>query len=395
MSFSKQPSWYASPIQINSTAISGDGSRCLLGTSNEYSSGLFSVVAYDDAGTVLWTDPITNQASYQGVFWVALSDNGQYAAAGGEVAKSGDNPGFLRIYNAESGEVLLSVSLPRRVNQVSFSSTGSLLIASYGQYISLYKNTDGSFSEAGVYDLGDNYDCGSVVMCQYGSYASAAVTNYSTTPASGEILCFSTTESQLNCVSRFATSVGAVRTAISVDGTWWGASMHDGSCVAFSNQNYDQPQWIYTPPADLLGGKSLSVAYGFDMVINGASEIIFSVGANIEGGDEGKLGCLYSVTSQYENGVFVPALKWLNFLQYSPNPGVSMDLDGKYVTATDGKPGGSTAETPGNFYLYDWSTGAQVFQYPTEIMNWPMNISSKGNAIFGASDTGLGYYWKG
>ena len=72
-----------------------------------------------------------------------------------------------------------------------------------------------------------------------------------------------------------------------------------------------------------------------------------------------------------------------------------MDLDGKYVTATDGKPGGSTAETPGNSYLYDWSTGAQVFQYPTEIMNWPMNISSKGNAIFAASDTGLGYYWKG
>ena len=64
------------------------------------------------------------------------------------------------------------------------------------------------------------------------------------------------------------------------------------------------------------------------------------------------------VESIAQQGHESPQQQLLADIQYSPNPGVSLDREANYVTATDGKPvnkhsGGKTPESPGNFYLFD------------------------------------------
>ncbi|MCF6301542.1 MAG: hypothetical protein L3J52_10570, partial [Proteobacteria bacterium] len=76
-------------------------------------------------------------------------------------------------------------------------------------------------------------------------------------------------------------------------------------------------------------------------------------------------------------------------------PGVLMDLNATYVSATDGKPDGKTiSESSGSFYLFSADTGELVWKYDTPMMNWPMMLARDGKSVFGGSDDGSVYYWK-
>lgn len=422
MTQNTEPSWICNPkpgTQINSTAVSADGSLCILGTSSEYDQGDFGVYAYDQHGTQLWFDS-WGQDIYQGVFWTAISQNGRFAAAGGRTSKTGSEQGMLCVYDAATGKVMLQETLPGRVNEVEMSADGSLLVAVVNDQVRLYGYAYPEFILRSTHQLAGQYciSCGisddgsHIVVGSYRSYDNP-------TGPEGMVQVFANNGGSLEPIASPCTSLGKIlRVAMVHDGSWWGASTHSGACAAFSTQSSapDRLAWTFSPP-----NKNLSVAYAFAICKTPTGQVYAACGANESGQSNGCVFAMETVLSNNTPNGFEAQMLWLNELQYDPNPGVNMDAQAMYITATDGQPifdssnastnkdglmsrvadhepsssnNSSTQETPGNFYLYQRDTGALLFQYPTSLMNWPMAISSQGNAIFAASDNGFAYYWR-
>lgn len=386
------PSWStatSSTFQVNSVATSADGQRCVYGTSSEYGTGQFDVLCYNAAGERLWTNNFSPADATQGVFWVAISADGNYAAAGGEIAK---DKGLLTAYSVKTGQTLLSVSLGSRVNQVSLSADGRYLLAVFSSTVQLYTLDDmkSSYSKTSEVSLNPYY-LNSCEISQCGGAAVVSAMLYSdnkSSSTSGAVYNYANSAGVLTELSKHMLDrAGPMRVAITENNECFGASLHDGSCIVFSPNNLSQPLWQYTPSVS-----NLSVAYALDMTIDQGGQLIVACGANLYGGDKG--GYLYLLRSKWQSEAYVPELLWDTELEYAANPGVSLDLNANYVTATDGKPSDPPKESPGNFYLFDLATGKLCWQYPTTQMNWPMMLAADGRSVFGGSDDGAVYYWK-
>lgn len=389
---SSVPAWSVTPQaknQINSTAISGNGDRLILGTSNEYGSGQFAVFCYDSKGSLLWQHPVTRSPEpiYQGVFWVAISRDGKYAAAGGEISKQGE--GFLFAYEVDSGEILLDSPARGRVNQVSLSEQGDSLLAAFGNQVALFKLQDRKYVLADTYAADDQATVNSAVLCNEGNRAVFSAIQYSDNESSnmasfGSVFALNIENDKLSLQDRTDFDTGPIRVSIIDSGQWWGASLHDGSCVVLNDFSETLPVWRYVPE------ERTGVAYAFSIVESEDKELYVTYGANIEDSTYG--GCVYALKSEVVYGAIKPSLMWRGMTEFGVNPGVNMDLAPQYVTATDGTPSGHD-ETVGNFYLFDHKTGTQLWDFPSSMMNWPMPVAANGNAIFGASDNGNAYYW--
>jgi WD40 repeat protein len=387
---SSTPTWSVTPTpvyQVNSVAINADGQRCVFGTSSEYGDGVFSVFAYSGSGELLWQNALSQQSATQGVFWVAISANGKYASAGGELAK---DQGFLRAYNVDTGVSMLDASLSGRVNQVSLSADGNYLLAVYENSVQLYSLN----AAKSAYILTDSHDLSpsylnSAVLSTDGQHAVVSAMLYSegdSTSTSGSVLYFSVDQGTLAQQTTFTlASAGPMRVAMTENGECFGAALHDGSCVVYRSNNLQQALWQYTPTV-----AELSVAYGFDLTLNQGGQLIVACGANT-GGPKG--GYLYVLTSLWQIDKYVPQLLWDAQLDYAANPGVCLDKNATYVTATDGKPSNPPQESPGNFYLFDVASGQQCWKFTTSLMNWPMMISADASRVFGGSDNGSVYCW--
>lgn len=392
MSISKTPKWTATPttgLQINSVAISPDGALSLCGTSNEFGTGQFALFCYNAAGTLIWQQSVTGANATQGVFWVALSADKRFAAAGGESAK---NAGFLTVCNAATGTILLNIQqgLPGRVNQVSFSDDGTLLVAAYSNAVQLYRlQDDGTFGYRSTVTIDAAFDCINAVISGDGSRVWAAAINYGTTPYTGLVACIEIRGDLFSIVNKYTLSTGAMRIATTPNGMFAAAALHTGGCALFWAGQKDSPAWTYTPSQS-----TLSLAYAIAITQTTGGNVVVACGTN-QTGDGGflyRVDAIPSGTSQW-----TPSLRWISTLQYSANPGVSLDQNADLVTATDGKPKQSdieaTPESPGNFYLFDGASGTCLWQYPTAIMNWPMVITPDGTAALGGSDDGTLCYW--
>lgn len=392
------PTWSALPtsgLQVNSVAISADGQRCIVGTSNEFGTGAFAVLCYNADGSQRWSMPVGQSGATQGVFWVAASANGQVAAAGGETSKTS---GFLTAYSADEGKLLLNATLAERVNQVALSADGSLLLAVSGSLIQLYLLGSGGYTLVSQQDCSPAY-CNSCGLSADGTVGAVSTTTYndSNGTSTGSVIGLTIQDNQLTVAGTAAFPVAVMRVAVAASGVAWGASLHDGSCALFALGSAGTPVWQYKPPVD-----NLSVAYGFDITQTGDGRIVLAVGANLHvtappPAPAPNMGLLYVVEAVSGNSGPSAQLLWSSQLQYSANPGVSLDTEALYVTATDGQPGdetpGHVVESAGNFYLFNGATGAALWSYPTDQMNWPMTITPDGTAIFGGSDTGSVYYW--
>lgn len=386
------PAWVVTPQpgnQINSTAISGNGDRLILGTSNEYGSGQFAVFCYDAKGSLLWQHPVTDSTEpiYQGVFWVAISRDGKYAAAGGEISKRGH--GFLFAYEVESGEILLDAPTHGRVNQVSLSENGDRLLAVFHNQVGLFTLQDGRYALSDTYTLDDQATANSAMLCNQGNRAVVSVIQYphgenSKIESFGSVLALNIEDKKLSLQGKADLDTGPIRVSIVDSGQWWGAALHDGSCVVLSEFSSTSPVWRYVPE------EQTGVAYAFSIIESEAEELYVAYGANIE--NSNYEGCVYALKSTVTFGAIKPLLMWKSMTEFGVNPGVNMDLGAQYVTATDGTPNGHD-ETAGNFYLFNRETGKQLWVFPTSMMNWPMSIAANGNAIFSASDNGNAYYW--
>lgn len=395
-----QPRWSALPasgLQINSVAISANGQRCIAGTSNEFSTGQFAVLCYDAAGNVRWSMPVGAAGSTQGVFWVAVSANAQYAAAGGETS---DDVGFLVAYDTDQGTQLLNAPQAARINQVALSADGTTLLAVGGSTVQLYALGANGYTLTDEKDFSPS-ECNSCAISDDGSSAvvSTSLWNDVKKSTTGSVVSYGVQGGQLVPSGTAPFPVGVMRVAMASTGAAWGASLHDGSCALFAPGSTNAPVWQFKPPAV----DNLSVAYGFDITQTSDGRVVLAVGANLHvtvpppPAPAPNMGLLYLVEAVSGDAGPAPKLLWSSELQYSANPGVSLDLNAAYVTATDGQPGseqpGHITESAGNFYLFDAAAGTQLWSFATAQMNWPMSITPDGSSVFGGSDTGSVYYW--
>ncbi len=411
MKIAPEPIWSVEPqsgYQINSTAISADGSVCLLGTSREYDSGQFAVYCYDNSKKLLWSKAITDSDVYQGVFWVAVSANGQYGAAGGIkktqskseeettklISADGSGNGFLNIYDLSNGKILLDQSLTSRVNQVAMSDDGTTLVAVAGSEVILCQKVGSSFEKVATVELDSQY-CQSCQLSADGSRAVVGTTNYDDNPDgnyTGQVLVYSTANQALTRTALYQAEVGIQRVSLCSDGSWWAASAHSGQLFAFSADvnSGSSPVWTYTSD-DKDVGVSYSVA-----IARKDETVYVTLGVNLHSENTG--GRLYTMQCPADASEGSgPTQCWQYDITYGVNPGVNMDRNAEYVTATDGQPVSESDndESAGNFYLFRLADDSDplVWSYHTDQMNWPMAISANGNAIFGASDNGYAYFW--
>ena len=383
-------------LQVNSVAISDDGSRCVFGTSNEFGEGTFSTYLYKGDGTEVWKKPVSSKSMKQGIFWTAISGDGKYVASGGE---DSDNKGFLLAYD-ESGTSLLDVSIDSRINQVSLSKDGTYMAACYGNVLEVYKfdSSDSQYKSIGkktLYysDEHKNMDVYSCEISRDGKTIAACGKIFIENVMKGKAYCLKVSdddhvESQGSC----NLYTGALRVALVDSGDFYAVALHDGSCMLFHQDKADAWEWHYQH--DFAG---LKLAYAIDATQTDDGTIYVACGANVDGQDYG--GLLYMLKSkkhdEHHHTQFEPDLEWTAETKLPINPGVSMDLNANYVTATVGKPKpGSSKESAGGFYLYSGPSGAEQWHYKTKLMNWPMMLARDGGSVFGGSDDGSVYYWK-
>lgn len=379
-----------SSLQVNSVSISDDGSRCVFGTSNEFSEGNFATFLLNGDGETIWSKPISSEKTYQGVFWTAISGNGKYVASGGETGKS---QGFLKAYRSEDGKELLSVEPKSRVNQVSLSENGEYLAMCYGSCVVLYRlSEDGlSYNEVGNSDLSPCYvnSCeisreGNVVVASGIIYNDDKASNSSETQ--GRIIAFEVSDGELSKIGECDPGAGSMRVAVTSNGEFWAASLHDGSCVLFHRNDPASYQWKVSPD-----GYSMSLAYAVAITETEERHVFVACGANVH--DQKDDGLLYMVRSEWIHDEHVGKIVWKNPIVRSVNPGVSLDQNATLVTATDGQPIKGSQESPGSFYLFEAQSGNPLMKQDTTLMNWPMMLSYDGKFAFGGSDNGSVYYW--
>lgn len=378
--------------QVNSCATCADGSRIIAGTSQEFGSGQFAVVCLEADGTQRWKQWVGDPGAYQGVFWVAISADGTVAAAGGEFAKSAGS-GFLVAFNADDGTPLLSVTgLPGRVNQVSLSDDGSLLLACHDQSVALYRQTGpSSFALIGTHTVAPHHTVESAMIAGNGTRAVAGSIRYADGATRGGLVSLDITDAGFANPTITEFDAGLMRVAITADGSAWGGCLHDASCVCFLASNTTQPAWRYSCPV------AASIAYAFAISGSATGIVYLACGVNLVIGDDpgAPQGAVISLQCNAAAPAPSPQLRWVMPTQYAVNPGVSLDRWGRLVSATDGKPdsGDETTESAGNFYLFDNVASAVLWSYPTDLMNWPMQIAADGRSVVGASDNGRVYSW--
>jgi hypothetical protein len=388
------PLWTITPdpsLQVNSTALSDDGSCCVFGTSSEYGSGQFGVYCYNGAGQLRWSLPFGEAGSTQGVFWVAASADGQFAAAGGETGKTA---GLLTAYRVADGVQVLNLPTAYRINQVALSGDGSLLLAVLNDTVQLYRYAQGAYTLSSQHSFPLGY-CNSCALSPDGFNAVVSCTFYNDqdpSKNSGRVISLTVAGGQLSVAGSWTSPVGTMRVAIAATGRYWGASLHDGSCVLFNPANTNAPLWRYQPEVANLG-----VAYGFAITHTTDGRVLLACGTNLYVDAPQDSGYLYLVASIASGTGQAPQLCWGATLSYSANPGVSLDREGCFVTATDGKPASGSdpqpGESPGNFYLFDAGAGTLLWRYATPLMNWPMTITPDASRVFGGSDDGSVYCW--
>ncbi len=384
---SVKPTWKACPLPktkeyVNSVAISSDGSKVAAGKYfHNYGPDLGHSLAaaqtkkvglfvWDGTGAPLW-DHIFE--STEGIYWVALSRDGNWAASGGSTGGAG----FIYAYDATKGKRTLTYSPPSRTNMVVFSSDGSVLVAGADQtYVFLRSgSTWGSpqtltCPDPGTGDyvvaVGVSADGQSIVYGTYKGYIVLAENNQGTfvtkgtwqLPAGGEIHWV----------------------AMAADGSGFAAAASGSALYFFNTQTFSttqKPAWT-APLAGCSSGRSVAVSDDGSLVSVVANTA--SPKAPAKATNAGKVFLFANKGTSGEQ-------QWMRPIKRSPNS-TSMDSKGEYVTVADGYPDG----TRGHFHLFS-ADGALQWTFETANMSWPMQISADASGIMAGSDSGFVFYF--
>lgn len=378
------PKWTVTPspagYYINSVAVSGNGGRSVAGTFfHQYSSGAdtaeaakaaapdgqsgtFGTYCYDSMGNLLWKDEFT---AWQGVYWVDISNDGAWAAAGGWMTQT-PATGFVRVYNAVSGTTLATFSTTARVNQVCLSADGTWLVSA-ANTLMLFQRVNGTYQKVDEYKP-TGYDTMETIALS-GDGQTLVAGDYA-----GNILLFSTTGGKFSAPVSWSLGGGYSHSVrITPNGKYFAAGGSSGNFYFFDTAAFrasPAPTVTYNVP----GAGSV---YGVAVAADGSA---FAGIVNVSGGT----GCVYYIGRQGTTGT----LNWTYATAHNPNS-ICINAAFGLVAVADGHPDG----TPGAFYLLNSTTGALLGQYGTSNMSWPITISTDGSAVLAGSDNSNVYYF--
>lgn len=357
---------------INSTAISADGSRCVAATfqgayggsppppSNDY----YCVNCWDRQGKLLWSDMFQ---AFEGAFAVAISGDGSIAAAGGWLK---EGQGYARIYEATTGQQLVTYYFDHRVNGLALSNDGSVLvIAENDAYLA--QQSGGVFpTQPSALGLPAGTIVEAISMPADGSVFVAG-------DHGGNVYLVENNDGSIGSSYSWAggSDMGPLHSvAVSSDGAWFVAVGDSTSVYLFNLDSIKQNQ--YATSLDLASSNRLRW-----VTISADGSFISTVGNVDESG----------VVFGLQNNAGALSTLWDQPAETKQNPNcASTDAAGKYVAVATGyTPYGLTGE----LCLFDGATGARLWHYQTPMMAWPCFISADASGIFAGSDDGVAYYF--
>lgn len=369
------PSWKVSPISspaeyVNSVAISGDGGTVISGTFYfPYAAGVkhssadvqpitVGTFAWSAKGASLWQDKF--QAT-EGVYWVAVSRNGQWAASGGLAAPAS---GFVYAYSVSSGNRALTFNTKVRVNMVALSQDAAYLVAGADEtYLFTRSGTNWGTPQKLPCATGDSVIA--VAISADGQWIVAGT-------FLGSVILVQNKLGVFGAPASWQLKNGTIHwVAISADGSAFAAAGSDSNVHCFKTAVFGgtkQPAW----------SNALTGCKGCRAVALCDDGSLVSAAGNV-----GTAGKIFLFANQGTSGKQL----WMQPTKRNPNS-TSMDSSGNYVTVADGYPDG----TAGDFYLFTQS-GSQVGTFTTNNMSWPMEISADASAIAAGSDDSYVYYF--
>jgi WD40 repeat protein len=369
------PTWTKMPIStpqeyVNSVAISGDGQTIVAGTFYfPYAAGAkhsqadvqlipVGTFAWNAKGKSLWQDKF--QAT-EGVYWVSLSRDGQWAAAAGLAAAAN---GFVYAYNAASGTRVCTFNTKTRVNMVAFSNDGSFLVAGSDE-IYLFARTGTTWGAPAKIPVASGDSVVAVAISGDGQWIVAGTFK-------GSVILVKNNSGTLGVPVTWQLVNGSIHwVAMSADGSTFAIAGSDAAVHCFQTSSFGakpQPAWS-APLTGCTGCRSVALCdNGSLLSAAGNSKTAGKVIAFANNGTSGKL-------------------LWSQATKRNPNS-TSIDSAGSYLTAADGYPD----QTPGDFYLFK-SDGTLVGSFTTSNMSWPMQISADASAIAAGSDDSNVYYF--
>ena len=398
--------WKVSPggpaCYINSVAVCDDGGTVLTGTFyhpyggavarrpvREHSMAAsmrpadppleavaLSAYCYNRDGSLRWSDAITG---WEGVYWVDVSGDGRYAAAGGNYSES-PRAGFVRAYDARTGTVMLDYRTVQRVNQVVLSADGTWLVSAAESVVLFCRVQDTDYftkvaeykpdasSDNDVISVGLSDDGSTIVFCDYDGHI-GVLTNSGGTLVPMRVTALPS-GSYCHVVS------------LSPDGTSFAAGGANGQILCF-----DTAAFLQSGEATCLYETgSTGAIYG---VAVGEDGRMFAGVVN-----EGTRGSVHLIS--IVNGE--PALRRRFETAHNPNC-VRLNTTRGVMAVADGHPDG----TPGAFHVYEGvfplppdseiaTDLAWTYETPSN-MSWPIAISRDGSAVVGGSDDSFVYYF--
>jgi WD40 repeat protein len=372
---SMKQSWKVSPIStpqeyINSVAISQDGGTVVSGTfffpyaagakhspadTTQITVGTF---AWNAKGKSLWQDKFP---ATEGVYWVALSRDGKWAAAGGRTAPA---QGFVYIYDVASGTRVSTYNTKVRVNMVAFSSDGSYLVAG-GDDTYLFTRSGSTWSAPQQLPSASGDSVIAVGISADGQWIVAGT-------FLGSVILVKNNAGAFGAPVSWQLAKGTIHwIAMSADGSTFAAAGSDSKVHCFKTSSFGstkQPSWT----------GALTGCHSCRAVAVSDDGSLVSTAGNV-----GSKGKVFLFSNQGASGTQL----WAKATTRNPNS-TSLDTSGKYVTVADGYPD----KTQGDFYLVD-SGGNSIGSLKTNNMSWPMQISADGTAIAAGSDNSYVYYF--
>lgn len=372
---------------VNSVAISADGSRIAAGTFfHDYSSskttstrrlstptgdgnwGEYGTYVWGADGTLLYSDRFVG---WEGVYWVALSADGDTVASSGWKLGAPDYQGFVSAGDVGRGVTLLSWPLPQRGNVVSLNADGTALLAGADQgylFVRVAGNVFGGPPQ--TFPLAATGDQVLVAALDTRGTTGLLVSYH------GQVQVFTLTSggSVLALESwQLPNSAYCHAGALSADGGWAFIGANDGNLYALEIAAFlasPGPIWSVLLPD---GARTI---YGVTCSANGAR---IGVGGNLPAA---------GLVAMYKNLGTEGALSWQDQTVQPPN-GLAMDDAGLALAAADGHDSG------GDFTLWNAIEGTQVWSYSTTAMCWPIMLSADARRVAAGSDDSCVYLFPG
>lgn len=372
-----RPRWIRSlhyPYYVNSVAVSGDGRVVVAGTFYHVyeeqrrsgatgEDGTFGTYCFAADGTPMWRDTF---AGWQGIYWVALSRNGAWAASGGWYSQ---NPyqGILRAYAVGSGERVLDHATASRVNAVALSADGTFLVAAAEALHLFHRGGDTFDPTPSTLTLTAGDTAETVALSQDGRWVACGTYQ-------GDVVLAENRNGALGDTHRWSLPGGGTIHCVSMsdDGAWIAVGASGGALWVLSRDRVlagEDAAWS----EPLAEGGSIYFA-----AVSGDGAVISAVV------NDGSAGAVYVFANEGCSGT----LLWRRSVARNPNS-TSLDWAGRFVAVADGHPDG----TPGHFYLFDRASGTLLGMLSADTMCWPMFLAADGSAIAAGCDDSSVYYF--